>query len=289
MTEPIVAILGCGPAGMMAAHACSISGVKFAIFSRPEASRLGGAQFLHQAIPLLTSHMPDAIVNYWVVGDGRTYQKKAYGSGHQPSFVSFSNVFHGKTQQAWNLIRVYDQLWQMYSGGINEMTVTPTDLIGIQKDFDLVVSSIPRRALCAVQSSAPSSEVPNGHRFNGQSIRILKNQCALPADWTGGNPEMTIFYNGSPQQSWYRSSSLWGHQFTEFGDGFQLPYEQDDVVYAFKPLSHDCTCHTVKDVTKEGMPKVIFVGRYGQWCKGVLTHDAFFGTLESLQQRGLAK
>ena len=268
--EPTVAILGCGPAGLMAAHACALSGVRHAVFSKPQHSVLGGAQFLHSPIPGLTDQLPEAVVNYCVIGDAATYQAKAYGQGHQPSFVSFDNVLNRSTQPAWNLVSAYSKLWDAYEKTINDFTVKAEHMTdGTFDQFDLVISSIPRPFLCKQQSSSPADQMPNGHVFNYQTIKIMPGQCFVPDSWHGGPSNMHIFYNGSPDQSWYRSCNLWGYRFTEFGGHLSLPYQ--DMVPARKPLTHNCDCHSDTD-------KLMFVGRYGKWQKGVLAHTAYFET-----------
>lgn len=291
MTDPRVAILGCGPAGLMAAHACAVSGIPFAILSKGGSeqgakSRLGGAQFLHQSVPGLTSQLPDAIVNYYVVGDAQTYQQKAYRDGPQPSFVSFDKVHHGKTQNAWNLIAAYDQLWQLYGEHVTDATLDGAMVEELLGEFELVVSSVPLPAICKAPSDAAFGEAPNGHQFTRQRIMIRPNVCALPERyWQGGVPAMTIFYNGDRGQAWYRSSSLWGHKYTEYGAG-QYPFD-DDLIPATKPLSTSCMCH----IDPEALPadwRFLPVGRFGLWRKGVLTHEAFYSTQALLATKGWA-
>lgn len=289
-TEPRVAILGCGPAGLLAAHACALAGVRYSILSPPKKSVLGGAQFLHAAIPGLTSPVPDAIVNYHVTGDAQTYQAKAYGPmGVQPSFVSFDSVYHGKTQGAWNLINVYDVLWHLVDAmdGIDPTTVTPDGLANLRQDFDLVVSSAPLPSLCRASAamSQDAGQMTAGHVFHKQTIKIARNLCALPESWHGDRAEMTIFYNGDPGQAWYRSSSLWGHMFTEYGSVYSPPYE--DIVTAHKPLTHTCDCHGAAAPLSDD--NMLLVGRFGRWQKGVLTHQAFYETLAKLDHLGIAR
>ena len=47
----IVAILGCGPTGLVAAHACAMKHIPFVIFSKKRKSFLFGSQYLHEPIP----------------------------------------------------------------------------------------------------------------------------------------------------------------------------------------------------------------------------------------------
>jgi hypothetical protein len=292
MPDPRVAILGCGPAGLMAAHACAVSGIPFVILSKGGSegaakSRLGGAQFLHEPIPGLTGKLPDAVVNYYVTGDAQTYQQKAYREGAQPTFVSFDYVYHGATQVAWNLVAAYDQLWRLYGDHVTEVTLNAGSVDELLSDFELIVSSVPLPALCRAPSDAAAGEMPNGHTFTKQHIKIRPG-CALPEGYPTGpdQPAMTIFYNGDRNQAWYRSSALWGHHYTEYGAGLYV--FEEDLIPATKPLSTNCDCHTAR----EGGPpdwRFLPVGRFGLWRKGVLTHEAFNSTQALLVVKGWAK
>jgi len=53
-----IAVLGCGPAGLMSAHAAMVateSEADLAIFSTKRKSPLYGAQYLHQPIPFVSA------------------------------------------------------------------------------------------------------------------------------------------------------------------------------------------------------------------------------------------
>lgn len=243
-----IAILGCGPSGLLAAHAVGMySGKPIAIFSKaPTKSRLGGAQFLHSDIPGLTDEDPEATITYRVRGNAETYREKVYGEMH-PSFVSFSNLIDGKTQPAWNLIRMYDRLWDSLGGSINDADIDDDWFAKTANDFDGIVSSIPLPALC---------RTPEAHRFQSVKTKIL-GECLEDV------PANTIVYDGSPLRSWSRSSNLFGHEGTEWGAHVTPPFPNLSV--ASKPVSNRCDCR----------PDVLKVGRFGTWTKGVLVNDAF--------------
>lgn len=266
-----VAILGAGPAGLMAAHAAALTGQPVAILSYGKKSKLGGAQFLHEPIPELTDTEPDVNVTYRVTGNALRYQFKAYGNGPQPSFVSFDGVHDGMTQPGWNLRKLYDRLWDQYGGQITETEVTAKTLPGILEDslFSLVISSIPLRSLCR----RPASTTPGGHLFTHQSIVVKTDRCY------GGSDENTIWYDGSGDHSWYRSSMLWGIPSTEWGvaAASQVPYDLGPTVQAFKPVAHQCDC----------WPDLIKVGRFGRWQKGMLAHDGFRTAVRAIVDAGL--
>ncbi|HEY7420289.1 MAG TPA: hypothetical protein VH593_34240, partial [Ktedonobacteraceae bacterium] len=75
-------VLGCGPAGLLAAHACSLNGADVRIFSLKRPSYISGAQYLHQAIPGL-SGAPDGDIMITKVGTREGYAKKVYGNANK--------------------------------------------------------------------------------------------------------------------------------------------------------------------------------------------------------------
>jgi hypothetical protein len=267
-----VAILGAGPAGLLAAHAAAICGQPVAILSYGKKSVLGGAQFLHEPIPELTDDEPDVTITYKRSGTAENYQRKAYGMGPQPSFVSFDGVKNGMTQPGWNLRKMYDRLWDLYGGQITETEVSATTLPGILSDslFSLVISTIPLRSLCR----SDERHVAGGHRFTRQSIKILNGACV------SGSDDNTIWYDGSRDRSFYRASRLFGVASTEWGLSMAdsaPPGVTAGSVTVHKPLENTCDC----------WPDLIKVGRFGRWQKGVLAHDGFRTTVVAMADKEL--
>lgn len=147
----MIAVLGCGPAGLMAAYAAAMAGNPVVIFSNPEKSKLGGAQFLHKPIPGINNvEEPDAVITYRLRGDAATYQRKVYGDDSVP-FVSFSGLENGQKQDAWNLIETYDKLWAMLGDqSLTPKKITPEFVQQLldSKDFSTVFSTVPLPAIC---------------------------------------------------------------------------------------------------------------------------------------------
>lgn len=250
-----VAVLGCGPAGLLAAHAIGLSGRPVAVFSRPHKSVLGGAQFLHEPIPGLNDESePDAVITYRVDGDAETYYRKVYGEEYVP-FVSFSGVADGEQQNAWNLSATYDRLWGIFDGRINEAGITPQWLEQLSADsnFDLILSTVPLVHICRARAGLTQEN----HQFKVQNITIATEEYAH------GLEPNTIRYDGTNMRSWYRTSLLFGHYGTEWSaDVTQPPVP---TIRDHKPIRTTCDC----------WPNVVRLGRRGTWTKGVLTHHAF--------------
>lgn len=261
-----VAVLGAGPAGLMAAHGLAMTGVPVAVISQPDRtgsplkSMLGGAQFLHEPIPMVNEPEPDVMVTYKVSGDTETYKEKVYGDDPTIPFVSMQGLVDGKQQAAWNLQRTYDALWDNFEHSIanNLRTVNgPYIIEAIQKGwFSAIVSTVPTPALCL----AAAGMIPEQHMFVSQTIKIA-NHCILGCT-SGDN---VVIYDGTRDHTWYRCSMLFGHGSTEWSTVGKTPPGMD-LVTARKPLRTTCTCH---------QHTVARMGRNGTWTKGVLTHHAF--------------
>lgn len=247
MDKP-VAILGCGPAGLLAAHALAQRGIPFGIFSVPAKSRLGGAQFLHESIPGLTSEEPDAMLTYRLEGDPMVYKQKVYGDNPNVDFVSMAFVGNGQQVPAWSLRDLYDRLWEVFGSMVNGTVIDATWLKENVEEFSAVISAMPRDRICEPWSN---------HTFHYHQVRIL-NEAINPSV-----PDNEIWYDGTKDRSWYRMSNIFGVGSTEWGMSVRPP--MSDLVTVNKPLRTNCDC----------WPDFIRVGRFGRWEKGVLAHDGY--------------
>lgn len=249
-----IAVLGSGPAGLMAAHAVGLCGAPLSLHSNPQKSRLGGAQYLHHRIPMLTSEYPERVITNRLTGTPDGYRDKVYGKDPTtvPAHVSAMNVTDGEEIGVWDLNAAYDRMWEWNKESINSATINP-EWIDLHKDeFTMIISSIPAPALC---------RSPGIHRFTYQEVWIDPHPATfLPVD--------TIQYNGDKNPGWYRASNIGGTAGgTEWSaNGKKPPVE--GLVLVKKPLTTNCDCY----------PEIFRVGRYGAWRKGVLTHDAFYET-----------
>lgn len=268
-----IAVLGVGPAGLMAAHALALKGKMVALFSRgdldtgPTKSRLGGAQFLWHPIPGINDpDTPDAEVRYILCGTSDVYRKKVYGDDPNVLSVSMEHVRHNEVQQAWNLQATYDKLWEQLVVGtqVNVDHIGPSWLDNaIEKGwFETVISTIPAPALCRRTAGLEDGM----HHFISHKVSIATD-CVLE-----NLPDNHIVYEGTPDRSWYRCSKLFGIGGTEWPSGIKPPYA--NLIAVQKPIRTTCNCY-------EG--KVIRLGRQGTWTKGILTHHAFIGAYDAVQ------
>lgn len=256
-----VAIIGCGPAGLIAAHTAEREGAEVDIFSLKEKSVIGGAQYLHHKLVDLDGHPEAEMIHMFKVGNQSGYAEKVYGDSSAP--VSWSNYAIGP-QVAYSLGEVYDLLWGKYEHRVRDYRFRPEDLQGwtTGEEYDYVFSSIPRKAACMDHDR---------HRFEVQEIILVPMGLTLV-------PE-TIIYSGRPSDLWYRTSFLDGEGWTEYSK-HSLSEEAIEFCYdnggrdGIKPLATNCDCH-LKDA-------LVPIGRFGTWDKKVLLHSVPFTVSDAL-------
>jgi hypothetical protein len=143
-----VAVLGCGPAGLMAAHAAKTTGARVDIYSRKRKSEMFGCQYLHAPIPGMTDVAP-VTVRYHLHGDAESYRRKVYGDGWDGT-VSPEDLL--ESHDAWDIRRTYDNLWAEY-GPFVFGTELSAGWVGNfmeveAKRYDLIINSVPRPVVC---------------------------------------------------------------------------------------------------------------------------------------------
>lgn len=247
-----VAVLGCGPAGLLAAHATALEGHEPLIFSRPVPSKIHGAQYIHEPIPEVTG--PPSVISYAKLGDSGGYAEKVYGSPLAPS--SWASFPQGE-YPAWAMGAVYDALWERYESLIRPAEIDAAGVRAICElpDVDLVFCSVPLKYLC---------EKPEVHRFTHASV-AFEPKCYV-------SMTNVVVYSGRKSEAWYRTSSLFSHDWTEYGESSSAVPE--GWMTGIKPIETDCDCLD--------HPKLVKVGRFGKWEKKVLVTDAFKDAKEAL-------
>jgi hypothetical protein len=253
-----IAVLGCGPAGLMAAHAAAITGAQVACFSRgsgdsPIKSALYGAQYLHAPIPGF-EHQPN-LVQYELDGDVDGYRTKVYGPRWDGT-VSPEELL--QAHLAWDIRRTYDWLWDAYGPEVNVVDLNIPKVHDLHVQFDLVINTIPLDALCM-----------RGHTFGFTTIKAAGEAPEIGVQLPYVCEDFIVKCNGEPDVSWYRISNVYGRKTVEWPDSVSPPFSHAVVR---KPTFNNCDC----------WPDMIKAGRYGSWTKGVLSHHAFEATLKEL-------
>jgi len=263
-----VAVLGCGPAGMFAAHAVQEAEADVVIFSKNRKSFMRGAQYLHRPIPGLSGDPFQ--VDYELWGEVEGYRQKVYGD--MGDVLVSPETLVGRAD-AWDIREAYDAAWDRYSRRVIDIDFATLGDPGsfyeqLGLNYDLVISTIPAPLLCQRNTQ---------HEFASQKVWVTEGLKSYndPEFFTPGGElrDNLVVCSGDPDDWWYRQSRIHGWENTEFPHDKKPrvaePFKVHEVV---KPLSTTCDCH----------PEFIRLGRYGKWTKGVLSDDAFYETARQL-------
>lgn len=240
-------ILGCGPAGLMAAHAARRFGIETVIVSKARKSFMNGAQYLHAPIPGASLKDP-FIIDYRLVGDVAGYRDKVYGPEFEVEVSPQSLVGH---HPAWDIREAYDRLWRLYGGSVRNVHLNPFAVRRLMETekADIVISTVPAKLLCQQRAA---------HTFVAETVWATSE---LETDLS----DNTVLCNGEPGVSWYRASKIQGFCNTEW-PGVDYPVGHGGRVWeVVKPISTSCDC----------FPTIHRMGRYGKWTKGILSHHAW--------------
>lgn len=268
-----VAILGAGPAGVLAAQAAYERGYNPIIFSRPPLgdrtgsvakSELHGCQYLHAPVPdPVFAGGPGKPVSYTLVGTSSDYRRKVYGTDDTRIPVSPDEYGSAEPHMAWDLRYVYEKLWHRWSSVMRPMHVTPEEVaISLGRGvFAKVFSTVPAPTLCLDPT----------HQFTEQVVWAM-GQREGSQDFPFTCPPFTVVCNGERDTGYYRIANVFGMTTVEWSGERKPPIK--GVVQVAKPLTTNCTCHE-----GEGLVRL---GRFGKWQKGVLVHTAYGETKAAL-------
>ena len=249
-----VAVLGCGPAGLMAAWgAQSVTPeAHVRVFSRFIKSDMFGAQYLHKPIPGVP--VSESItVRYTLDGTAEGYRDKVYG--RMPFIGDVSVEALEPDHEAWDIRETYDWLWDVWREEIADVQIDPEGVERILDMADIVINTIPAPALCW-----------QGHSFRAQEIWAAGSAPTLGISIPYYCPPDTVICNGNETPTWYRISNIFDHKTVEWSLHSmpnRPPVGKPSLVP--KPIDHNCTC----------WPRLLSAGRYGMWKKGILSHEAY--------------
>lgn len=250
-----VAVLGCGPAGLLAAQGAAEAGAEVTIFSNKAKSPIFGAQFIHMEIPGMM--VKPSGVHIFKRGSAEGYAKKVYGDSEHAT--SFDNYENGQVMPAWPMVAIYDKLWNIWRGRIVNREIDMLAMDQIERDgWDVLVTSIPVPAIC----------MKGEHTFETNDVLILKGKCSTNRH--------SVIYNGEPKVAWFRNSFLFGETGIEYSTHRTKPHLGMPVPQGAKrikkPQHTNCDCRN----------QWRRVGRYGKWQRGVLAHEAYFEVRDAL-------
>lgn len=264
-----VHVLGAGPAGLLVAHAAKMMGIDdVRIYSAPDEmgdvrkSPLHGCQYLHRHIIGVTQRTENVLVRYTLQGTVEDYRTKVYGPNYDGS-VSPDEYGPEASHHAWDLREAYERLWKRWYPSMMPCLASPDSVWQLTQDKrGLVVSTIPVPALCQKRDE---------HKFVTQNVWAIgqSDTQQVPLDI----PPNTVLCNGEPWTGWYRAARVFGYSTMEWPGGKKPPL--DGIVKVEKPLRTDCDCHVGE--------RFLRAGRYGEWTKGVLVHEAYEKVYEALR------
>jgi hypothetical protein len=245
-------------------------GHEVVIFSKKVQSKIYGAQFLHQAIPGLTSREPDGEVHIFKLGEEANYARRVYGDSRTPT--SWRKLDQSP-YPAWELRYAYDRAWDKFEPLIVDQKLDASEVRDLTAFFPVVISTVPLWALCL-----------GGHTFSSVDILVTKRTFGNDVNATINRgrkmPENYVIYNGDlAYQGWYRTSSIFGYESTEVVAQTDPKHEifNGEREAGYKIEGTDCDCH----------PNLIKTGRMGTWKRGVLTHHAYLDTITACQENAL--
>lgn len=264
-----VLVLGAGPAGLIAAHSAALHGADdIRILSKKgRKSMMNGAQYLHQPIPEATNVANGFRVNYRLLGSPEDYRRKVYGPTWDGT-VSPEDL--EQSHFGWDIRDTYDFLWDCYAPYVIDFDATPNslDMLLATANADILVNSVPAPLLCS-----------QGHLF--QSTKIWSTNYSMKSDLDNNQ----VLCNGIESPAWYRASKIMGCENTEWPGHIKPPVTP--LWEVVKPLTTNCDCPD-KIAANHGV-KLVKIGRYGRWTKGILSHEGFDDTMNAMKnfQEGL--
>lgn len=268
-----VMVLGCGPAGLFAAHAARSLGADVEVYSRRRKSEMHGPQYLHSDIPGLTDGDPGFSVTWRLYGSLLGYLHRVYGETLPDEYdgprMAESDILG--VHPAWDIRRAYDRAWRLYAEEVvHTYPISPNwlqDHIRRAGWPDVVISTIPLHALCAKRAQ---------HLFAAQEIWAIGDapERGIFAPRIAADNE--ILFNGTDEYGWARVSNVAGYHAMEWPADPRPPL--DGVARVVKPLRTNCDC--LVDVFGS---RLIRVGRYGAWNRLNYTHMAYWTVLDRLK------
>jgi hypothetical protein len=244
-----VIVIGCGPAGLAAAHAAAGHGCDVDIYAPKLKTPQEGPLLIQRPIPGINNDHPDGTIHQRVIGGSiMDYRYKLYGDVN----IGINGDILRSEYHAWNHRETYHRLWNIYSNLIHDRKVTPIELKHLHDKCDLVVSTANAYMLCNLGS----------HIFRDVRVAVT-SQASYP-----NQPDDTIIFNAGNEYDWIRSSNIFGVEVTEW----MVRRGPQGARIIKKPVSTDCTCY----------PRVLRTGRFGAWRNETWVDTAYWDTYSAI-------
>jgi HI0933-like protein len=262
-----VVVLGCGPAGLFAAHAAKERGAEVVIISKKRRSEMYGAQYLQSHIPGLTDGDKGFTVEYRLEGQLDDYLSKVYGADVPDRKAIKADALTG-FDEAWDIRRAYYRAFDIYQPIIQNARIDCYSIGAILAEYrpQFLISTVPAPDICLGTET--------GHAFDVRRIWAIGDapERGVFAPRYSAEPNL-ILYNSEDSPAWYRASLIAGYASVEWPEGSRPPL--DDVVEVLKPFATTCDCWT-----RNRRTRLLRLGRYGAWNRKVMSHQAYWETLK---------
>lgn len=244
----IVDVIGCGPAGLAAAHAAIGLGADVVIYAPKAKTPQRGPLLMQRPIPGINTGHPDGTIHQVVIGGSiLDYRYKLYGDIN----IGINGDMLVPQYFAWRHGETYDKLWNMYQHLVCDRRVRATELASMHERSDLVVSTANAESLCM-----------RAHKFAYKAVEVT-TAVSYPEQ-----PENTLIFNAGQKPDWVRSSLVFGVGSTEWPVG-KAPRGAHLIR---KPISTDCDC----------FPHVLRTGRFGKWKNETWVDTAYWDTYNAV-------
>lgn len=250
-----VIIIGCGPAGLAAAHAASGHGAEVEILSSSGKTEQRGPLLMQRPIPGINTSHPDGTIHQIVIGGGiLDYRYKLYGDVN----IGINGDILQPYYHAWDHRETYERLWAAYSDMIIPHHVKGSELATLHERADLVVSTASARSMCRSGQMIGGGE----HQFRSQEVAVT------PYTSYPNQPPDTIIFNAGEHAPWVRSSMVFGVPVTEW----LVSKAPSSATRIRKPISTNCNCY----------PHVLRTGRFGAWKNETWVDTAYWDTYNAI-------
>lgn len=253
-----VAVIGCGPAALAAAHAAHGLDAEVTIYAPMVPSPQLGPLVLQRPIPGINNDHPDGYIRQIVIGGSiLDYRYKLYGDVN----ISIQGNILRDGYHVWDFVSTYRKLWMRYITDerkgikLEKMAVSPFQLMLMPDRYDLVVSTAPLPSLC--------TELETGrHEFVSQQVSVVQ-RTSYP-----DQPDDTTIFNAGADPTWVRSARLLGNESTEW----KVPDAPKGARVIRKPIRTNCDC----------FQRVLLTGRFGAWRNETWVDTAYYDTRDAM-------
>lgn len=258
-----VAILGTGPSAAYAGMACESAKVEYEIISNRSPLLFFPGAFWARLNPL-DFEIPAFQVYISSVGTAIGYLKKQWNMVDPDWLSTTSFPKESRKEIVFDPSTLFSIYWSNYPNIYLTPSLTDSDISELAKEYDLVFLTFPTEKsieLCG-------------------SLRTKFPIVSFPTD----SRQLYCVYDGVENQHTVRMSSLFGFIHNEYAQNYipkmELVGENGRISWVPDFLPDIPPVVGLRDVPADN---VILVGRWAQWDRKILSHNAYSQVLEVLQ------